>query len=42
MTSINGFILMCSGSLAITAFMVVLGANFARLVSYAIGGDRGD
>lgn len=42
MSSLNAFILMCSGSVAITAFMIVLGANFARLVSYAIGGDRGD
>jgi hypothetical protein len=32
--------MMCAGSLLIAAFTVVLGANFAALVNYALGDDE--
>lgn len=40
METINAFILMCSGSVALCAFTIVLGANFSRLVVYVLGEDE--
>lgn len=37
MTTIEGFILMCSGTVAIASFVIVLGANFERLIAAALG-----